>query len=136
LIAHLVWAKEPPKVNKSKIRVTRKPDLPGPKKVYHFASFIEPYRTHCSDAFNFFFNLLDCESGQIRQITSGDQLKTNKSAEILISFISILGLKNTSNNNVRFKSNQLKNDDTIKLDQELSYIQKYLNCVNSPNNFI
>jgi hypothetical protein len=46
VIAHLVWAREPHKVKKSKIRVARKSDLPGPKKVYHFPSFIEPYQTH------------------------------------------------------------------------------------------
>ncbi len=46
LIAHPVRAREPCKVKKSKIRLTKKPDLQGPKKVYHFSSFIELYQTH------------------------------------------------------------------------------------------
>jgi hypothetical protein len=35
-----------PKSRDEKIRVTRKPELPGPKYVYHFSSFIELYQTH------------------------------------------------------------------------------------------
>ncbi len=46
LIAHLVWAREPPKAKKMKIRVTRKPDLETQNWVYSFSSFIEPYQTH------------------------------------------------------------------------------------------
>ncbi len=46
LIAHLVRAKEPPKVKKSKIRVTRKPDLETQNWVYSFSSVIELYQTH------------------------------------------------------------------------------------------
>ncbi len=46
LIAHLVRAGEPPKAKKTKIRVTRKPDLETQNWVYSFSSFIEPYQTH------------------------------------------------------------------------------------------
>ncbi len=45
LIAYLVKIREPPKVKKSKIRVTRKPDLETQNWVYSFSSFIEPYQT-------------------------------------------------------------------------------------------
>ncbi len=54
LITRLVRAREPPKVKKSKIRVTRKPDLLGPKNVYDFYSFIKPYQTHIVTAQMFF----------------------------------------------------------------------------------
>ncbi len=46
LIAHLVKIREPPKVKKSKIRVTRKPDLETQNWISSFSSFIEPYQTH------------------------------------------------------------------------------------------
>jgi hypothetical protein len=46
LIAHLVQAREPPKAKKSKIRVTRKPELETQNWVYSFSSFIELYQTH------------------------------------------------------------------------------------------
>ncbi len=46
LIAHLVRATEPLKAKKSKIRVTRKPDLETQNWVYSFSSFIELYQTH------------------------------------------------------------------------------------------
>ncbi len=61
LIAHLVRAKEPPKAKKSKIRVTRKPDLETRNWVYTFSSFIEPYQTHIVTAqmLSTFFHLLD-----------------------------------------------------------------------------
>jgi hypothetical protein len=61
LIAHLVKIREPPKVKKSKIRVTRKPDLETQNWVYSFSSFIEPYQTHIVTAqmLSTFFNLLD-----------------------------------------------------------------------------
>jgi hypothetical protein len=61
LIAHLVKIREPPKVKKSKIRVTRKPDLIEPNWVYSFSSFIEPYHTHIVTAqmLSTFFHLLD-----------------------------------------------------------------------------
>jgi hypothetical protein len=39
-------ARELPKVKKSKIRVTRKPDLETQNWVCSFSSFIEPYQTH------------------------------------------------------------------------------------------
>ncbi len=61
LIAHLVRAREPPKAKKSKIRVTRKPDLETQNWVYSFSSFIEPYQTHIVTAqmLSTFFHLLD-----------------------------------------------------------------------------
>jgi hypothetical protein len=61
LIAHLVRAREPPKAKKSKIRVTRKPDLETKNWVYSFSSFIEPYQTHIVTAqmLSTFFHLLD-----------------------------------------------------------------------------
>ncbi len=46
LIAYLVKIREPPKFKKSKIRVTRKPDLETQNWVYSFSFFIEPYQTH------------------------------------------------------------------------------------------
>jgi hypothetical protein len=59
LISHLVRGRESPKIKKSKIRVTRKPDLQDPKKVYQFSSFIEPYQTHIiTQMLSTFFNLL------------------------------------------------------------------------------
>ncbi len=61
LIAHLVRAREPPKAKKSKIRVTRKPDLEIQNWVYSFSSFIEPYQTHIVTAqmLSTFFHLFD-----------------------------------------------------------------------------
>jgi hypothetical protein len=61
LIAHLVRAIKPPKAKKSKIRVTRKPDLETQNWVYSFSSFIEPYQTHIVTAqmLSTFFHLLD-----------------------------------------------------------------------------
>ncbi len=61
LIAHLVRAREPSKAKKSKIRVTRKPDLETQNWVYNFSSFIEPYQTHIVTAqmLSTFFHLLD-----------------------------------------------------------------------------
>ncbi len=61
LIAHLVRAREPPKAKKSKIRVTRKPDLETQNWVCSFSSFIEPYQTHIVTAqmLSNFFHLLD-----------------------------------------------------------------------------
>jgi hypothetical protein len=61
LIAHPVRAREPPKAKKSKIRVTRKPDLETQNWVYSFSSFIEPYQTHIVTAqmLSTFFHLLD-----------------------------------------------------------------------------
>jgi hypothetical protein len=61
LIAHPVRAREPPKVKKSKIRVTRKPDLETQNRVYSFSSFIRPYQTHIVTAqmLSTFFHLLD-----------------------------------------------------------------------------
>ncbi len=63
LIAHLVWAREPPKAKKSEIRVTRKPDLETQNWVYSFSSFIEPYQTHIVTVqmLSTFFHLLDRE---------------------------------------------------------------------------
>jgi hypothetical protein len=46
LMAHPVPAREPPKAKKSKIRVTRKPDLETQNWVCSFSSFIERYQTH------------------------------------------------------------------------------------------
>ncbi len=53
--------REPPKAKKSKIRVTRKPDLETQNWVYSFSSFIEPYQTHIVTAqmLSTFFHLLD-----------------------------------------------------------------------------
>ncbi len=61
LIAHLVWARKPPKAKKSKIRVTRKPDLETQNWVYSFSFFIEPYQAHIVTAqmLSTFFHLLD-----------------------------------------------------------------------------
>ncbi len=61
LIAHLVRAREPPKVKKSKIRVTRKPDLETQNWVYSFSSFIELYQTYIVTVqmLSTFFHLLD-----------------------------------------------------------------------------
>jgi hypothetical protein len=61
LIAHLVRAREPPKVKKLKIRVTRKPDLETQNWVYSFSSFIELYQTYIVTAqmLSTFFHLLD-----------------------------------------------------------------------------
>jgi hypothetical protein len=61
LIAHLVWVRELPKAKKSKIRVTRKPDLETQNWVYSFSSFIEPYQNHIVTAqmLSTFFHLLD-----------------------------------------------------------------------------
>jgi hypothetical protein len=70
LIAREVRARESPKVKKSKLRVTRKPDLETQNWVYSFSSFIEPYQTHIVTAqmlfdcwtvliHNFFF-FLEC----------------------------------------------------------------------------
>jgi hypothetical protein len=60
LIAHLVRAREPPKAKKSKIRVTRKPDLETQNWACSFSSFIEPYQTHIVTAqmLSTFFHLL------------------------------------------------------------------------------
>ncbi len=65
LIAHPVRAREPPKAKKSKIRVTRKPDLETQNWVYSFSSFIEPYQTHIVTAqmLPTFFHLLDRANG-------------------------------------------------------------------------
>jgi hypothetical protein len=61
LIAHLVWANKPSKVKKSKIRVTRKPDLEIQNWVYSFSSFIELYQTYIVTVqmLSTFFHLLD-----------------------------------------------------------------------------
>ncbi len=61
LIAHPVGAGAPPKVKKSKIRVTRKPDLETQNWVYSFSSFIELYQTCIVTAqmLSTFFHLLD-----------------------------------------------------------------------------
>ncbi len=61
LIAYLVKIREPPKVKKSKIRVTRKPDLETQNWVYSFSSFIEPYQTciFTVQMLSTFFHLLD-----------------------------------------------------------------------------
>ncbi len=61
LIAYLVRAREPPKAKKSKIRVTRKPDLETQNWVYSISSFIEPYQTHIVTVqmLSTFFHLLD-----------------------------------------------------------------------------
>ncbi len=61
LIAHPVRAREPPKIKKLKIRVTRKPDLETQNWVYSFSSFIGPYQTHIVTAqmLSTFFHLLD-----------------------------------------------------------------------------
>jgi hypothetical protein len=61
LIAHLVKIREPPKVKKSKIRVTRKPDLETQNWIYSFSSFIEPYHTCIVTVqmLSIFFHLLD-----------------------------------------------------------------------------
>ncbi len=61
LIAHLVRARELPKVKKSKIRVTRKPDLETQNWVYSFLSFIKPYQTRIVTVqmLSTFFHLLD-----------------------------------------------------------------------------
>ncbi len=61
LIAHPVGAREPPKVKKLKIRVTRKPDLETQNWVYSFSSFIELYKTCIVTAqmLSTFFHLLD-----------------------------------------------------------------------------
>jgi hypothetical protein len=61
LIAHLVEIREPPKVKKSKIRVTRKPDLETQNWVYSYSSFIEPYQTCIVTVqmLSIFFHLLD-----------------------------------------------------------------------------
>ncbi len=61
LIAHLVRARELPKAKKSKIRVTRKPDLETQNWVCSFSSFIRLYQTHIVTAqmLSTFFHLLD-----------------------------------------------------------------------------
>ncbi len=61
LIAYLFKIREPPKVKKSKIRVTRKPDLETQNWVYSFSSFIEPYQTCIVTVqmLSTFFHLLD-----------------------------------------------------------------------------
>ncbi len=66
LIEHLVRAREPPKAKKSKIRVTRKPDLETQNWVYSFSSFIEPYQTHIVTVqmLSTFFHLLDRVHGK------------------------------------------------------------------------
>jgi hypothetical protein len=54
LIVHPVQAGEPLKVKKSKIRVTRKPDLPDPKKstpIFIFHRTLSNPHSHGSDAF-------------------------------------------------------------------------------------
>jgi hypothetical protein len=61
LIAHPVRARKLPKVKKSKIRVTRKPNLETQNWVYSFSSFIEPYQTYIVTVqmLSTFFHLLD-----------------------------------------------------------------------------
>ncbi len=61
LIEYLVKIREPPKVKKSKIWVTRKPDLETQNWVYSFSSFIEPYQTCIVTVqmLSTFFHLLD-----------------------------------------------------------------------------
>ncbi len=78
LIAHLVRAREPPKVKKSKIRVTRKPDLETQNWVYSFSSFIEPYQTHIVTVqmLSTFFHLLDRVSGLHNDTNIGYPLGT------------------------------------------------------------
>ena len=63
MIAHLVKIREPPKVKKSKNRVTRKPDLETQNWVCSFSSFIGLYQTRIvtvqmlfDNNFRFFLN--------------------------------------------------------------------------------